>query len=907
MKITTDNVSVDNSINTYKCPVINDGTVLLKPSQIKKYLGSYIKHKITGFGILLPKGFILDIVSTDIIDGNDWLVVSYNNTYYYTPKEYVDTSKIININTNIDSFSTKNNTQKSVLGINQKIAMAGSTNSKTLYSANNCKIAEALTNIELREYPDPNSGVNRILSKGEKCIVQSLWKNDEYKSNWFGTATFTPNGGLYGKYINNSNVKLIQPSLQYSVIINSTNCTYMNGQYFSSLKRGDLTWPKYQDWEKGYHVNVQQGSNGGLITYRYPANSASPLADSADMINTEYLGELRVNTIATVYAFHRKSNYKSTADKNLSLDNISLAALKSAANSVKNIKDILEQGFDDYAKGPASKGITNAELLSTGEVMVVTNYATISGKKYYIGFRKTSATNGAINYIALLDGGSNYINYTKYPPAGVDINNNIPTTETTKYENVKDVDIDTSTHTKDISNLDDLTHVKYTNKLQNENAYGVHLGIGDTSKFQVPGILTNAPNVPPDYAGWPILSSAENYNLSSEMPFDTKHLTHINRFHLPTGNSGLSTKSFIFVTRPDLNLYTELDEVNVDTWAMNPDLKRLACFKYIARMRGTPESPGIGTKIMSSLEYFGTNEINTPWLSVLTNQCNGYAVVDRELDVTEMAETFHGNKVIYAEPTFKHKIGGTVQIPFIERRDLTLYFTLRMWVEYIQAVSMGFCSPRMCHRKDHELDYAVSLFYITTDETMENILYWEKLTGLIPLTVPDSFFEWTEGNGAREMKYSINFAYSFRTVMDELHLAEINNVYQKYRTSNATGMPIVPQNYYDYNYDGKNNELLARVAAFYEDIADNDSEISRLVNNKSALDKYYYGGIVSPDGSIANVHTVKGSDDGQSTGQSNAKFLPNYNIHTRMHGIPYVKGPFIEHDPDAQKYKLRWV
>jgi hypothetical protein len=149
----------------------------------------------------------------------------------------------------------------------------------------------------------------------------------------------------------------------------------------------------------------------------------------------------------------------------------------------------------------------------------------------------------------------------------------------------------------------------------------------------------------------------------------------------------LRSKSFIFVTRPDLNLYheSETDE-SINTWAMNPDLKRLACFKYIARMRGTPESPGIGSKIMTSLEYFGTNtEIDSPWLSVFTNQANGYSIIDRELDVTEMAETFHGNKVIYAEPTFKHKIGGSVQIPFTERRDLTLYFTLRMLIEYIQA------------------------------------------------------------------------------------------------------------------------------------------------------------------------------------------------------------------------------
>ena len=148
--------------------------------------------------------------------------------------------------------------------------------------------------------------------------------------------------------------------------------------------------------------------------------------------------------------------------------------------------------------------------------------------------------------------------------------------------------------------------------------------------------------------------------------------------------------------------------------------------------------------------------------------------------------------------------------------------------------------------------------------------------------------------------------------MDELHLAEINNLYQK-RTnsdSNATGMPIVPGNYYDYNHDMRNNKLIASIASFYEHIATGDDEknvtvtraMNDLMNNKDALDKYYYGGIISSDGArVVNMHTVKGSSDGQPSDVANAKFLPNYNVHTRMYGIPYVKGPYIEHDPGAQK------
>ena len=144
--------------------------------------------------------------------------------------------------------------------------------------------------------------------------------------------------------------------------------------------------------------------------------------------------------------------------------------------------------------------------------------------------------------------------------------------------------------------------------------------------------------------------------------------------------------------------------------------------------------------------------------------------------------------------------------------------------------------------------------------------------------------------------------------MDELHLAEINNLYKKSKEINASSMPIVPSYNYDYIFDNRNNDTLARVAAFYNKIADDNDSIHNAIINKWTLEPYYYGGIAKPDGTIANSYTVRGSDDGRPHSDTfEAKFLPNYNLHTRMHGIPYVKGPFIEHDPNSQKYKLRWV
>jgi len=895
MIISSDTQIVNKNITTYKCPVIGDGTVLLSPSKVNKYLGSYIKHKIVNFGILIPKNYILDIICKDTIDNKKWLLVIYKNNYFYTPEEYVNTNNLITDQTNL--LSVNNNIKKSSpnnVSV-QKVASSvssGDAKREQLFK-DDFIIGTATKDIPLYGNVEvDNNDIGYIMKAGEKCIIQSIWKNTKYNSTFFGTQSFTK-GCLYGRNTND-NIEYDDSGKRfYSIIYKSIDTKYFNGDHHGRLVRGDRTWPAYQDWDKGTHIvadpgNVDGAAGKGITVYQYPANVAAPLADGPDMFDKKYLGTLEVNRTSVVYAMHRKSNYKSSKDKKYSLDNISIAALDKCTEA----KNIIAASFQNYTN------VTNAEDFKPGEVMIVTNYITIFGMKCYVGFRETGATNGAVNYIILKDQeeGKDYITYNPFPPQEVDNSGNIP------VNGVPDLDTWDTTSNVNTQNYDDPTR-DGSDKVGNETAWGMHLGIGDTSPFKVPGIIEGAPTVPPDYSGWPITADVQNYNLSSEKPFDNKHLTHINRFHLPTAMGGLSTKSFIFVTRPDLNLYTENDDETIDTWHMNPNLKRLPGFKYIARLRGTPESPGIGNTIMNSLEYYGTDALNTPWLSVFTNQATGYSITDREMDIVELGETFHGNKIVYAEPTFKHKVSGTVSIPFNERRDLTLYFTLRMWIEYMQAISLGYCEPRRVHRRNNELDYAVSLFYITTDETMENILYWEKLTGLIPLTVPDSFFEWTEGSGAREMKYNINFAYSFRTVMDELHLCEINNLYTKWRNTNPTGMPLVPADNYYFNNNPGFNQLLGRVAAFYGDITDSDEALANFVNDEAKIRQYYYGGIINSAGTA--VEDTSYVNNG--TVVAPAKFLPNYSMHTHMHGIPYVKGPFIEHDPAASKYILRWV
>ena len=169
-----------------------------------------------------------------------------------------------------------------------------------------------------------------------------------------------------------------------------------------------------------------------------------------------------------------------------------------------------------------------------------------------------------------------------------------------------------------------------------------------------------------------------NYKLSRTPNNDKRYLNKINRFNLLTDKEGIMFKGFVFVTRPDLNLFKEgfgnSNDTYVNTDQMNPDLEILPTFNYMFKLP-------LGRHVNSSLSYWqtmGTNlDLKTPWLSAISNSVTGYQVRDRSVDKVEMASTFHGNKVIYSEPTFAHKIANTVDLTFNIHNDLSLFYIIK--------------------------------------------------------------------------------------------------------------------------------------------------------------------------------------------------------------------------------------
>lgn len=271
----------------------------------------------------------------------------------------------------------------------------------------------------------------------------------------------------------------------------------------------------------------------------------------------------------------------------------------------------------------------------------------------------------------------------------------------------------------------------------------------------------------PQTPEWRFLEEIKNYRLINVPIGDSRRITQMNRYRIQEPNGSIGTRSFVFMTRPDLSIRT-YGEGGV---VLKDDFKKHPFFTYVAGL------PYYGDLILGSLQGGLASNYNSHFLPIITNTVKGYSPTDAELETAERGETFHGHKVIYGKHNFKHRTANSITLPFQDTRDLLLYLTVKVWMEYINGVSIGWFSPNREYIHEPQLDYAVSLYYIATKEDMEEIVYWEKLVGVFPTSSPDSLFDYREGDYGKALEYNVTFAYSSRRVLDPVSLGELNYIY----------------------------------------------------------------------------------------------------------------------------------
>mgnify|MGYP007069836232 CR=1 FL=1 len=237
---------------------------------------------------------------------------------------------------------------------------------------------------------------------------------------------------------------------------------------------------------------------------------------------------------------------------------------------------------------------------------------------------------------------------------------------------------------------------------------------------------------------------------------------NFNRFKLTHPDYHLThSHQHIFMTRPDLNIFGNGSySAPTATISASDD----AAFFHEAVRRNRTLAMSLNASMSGNHDF----------IPIIHNTARSFDVQDESIETVEHGETLTGWKLVYAGNVVKSLTAGNFSISYVDDSKLSISYMHLIWLYYMNGVKRGIFAPTDDHIRNAILDYAASLYYIVTDATDTNIIFWTKYWGVFPTNYPSSSFSMSDGRPIATPEVSIQYAYSFKKDMDPVCLAEFN-------------------------------------------------------------------------------------------------------------------------------------
>ena len=247
-------------------------------------------------------------------------------------------------------------------------------------------------------------------------------------------------------------------------------------------------------------------------------------------------------------------------------------------------------------------------------------------------------------------------------------------------------------------------------------------------------------------------------------------------------------KTFIFVTRPDLNfmLTQNIERVPFFEYMLRTDMGRILMKLLTRPQLGSIMSSHEGLATLGSRTTTGgmkasnqpSHVTSSPFIPLISNTCiETSGGKDLALETYETESDFAGNKIIYATGMEEVQSVGEVTLNFDDifySPALMLHF---LWVLYIHNVGKGEILPFSQYITHRIIDYSCSIYIFVTDLDQTTILRWIKYTGCFPRSVPFGAVQHlSEPNIEAMRKFSITYSYNRYEVMDPRIFADFNSL-----------------------------------------------------------------------------------------------------------------------------------
>ena len=240
-----------------------------------------------------------------------------------------------------------------------------------------------------------------------------------------------------------------------------------------------------------------------------------------------------------------------------------------------------------------------------------------------------------------------------------------------------------------------------------------------------------------------------------------------------------TSKEYIFITKPDLNLF-------LSNGTPNPDLTNHSSFFKDALDRYKEVAKQL------QFSYYGPS--HGPFMPILSNAFTGHLEVPSiSADTFDTANNINGHHISYRGTSIDSDTYPELNIEFKDNKYLEVYMLLKMYDEYERMKWKGLVSPTSSlyiYRKI--LHDQVSMYKIVVGDDGMSIRYWARWTGGTLTTIPRDYFgDIPDG----EISLSTGWKFHFFSDMDPSILTDFNRI----TASARSGKKLCPL------YDNENN------------------------------------------------------------------------------------------------------
>lgn len=262
---------------------------------------------------------------------------------------------------------------------------------------------------------------------------------------------------------------------------------------------------------------------------------------------------------------------------------------------------------------------------------------------------------------------------------------------------------------------------------------------------------------------------------------------------------GVSCKEYLFFTKPNLNIYTQDDSGNTAGSTLNPALKDMQFWKALDNGR---------KEIIKSLEWAASS--SDPFIHLLQNTVSSnLEIPGLDAEMIDTPSNMYGISYSYRGSSESSDDNPEFSLEFKDTKYLDVYHFFKAYEEYETLKHHGVIAPAQYYILNKILHDQFAIYKFIVDEDGETILYYGKMYGVTPKSLPRDVFG--NPNFENGLSYSVNFKAAFYEDMKPEILGDFNALSGTYFNSLSTYLSV-----YDVDYDRPDTRV-GKAAAIFKD------------------------------------------------------------------------------------------